>query len=189
MMVRTIGMLNIDQLGHVLDNTRRDPFRWEALPAYEVPTDGSDFHRWLAGEPAPTMERKQIWLDTLRAWAEQGRPRRRVRVIHDPPSDYERYSCEWGYVHTAAAGERIRVLDLAEMALPSELVAVNDFWLIDGEGVVLMHYNSDYTFAGGELLDPSDRDPYRNAASLAWQLGRDFGNWWEDHPQHRRSAA
>ncbi len=182
-------MLSIDQLGHVLDNTRHDLFRWEALPAYEVPTDGSDFHRWLAGEPTPTMERKRTWLDTLRAWAEQGRPRRRVRVIHDPPSDYERYSCEWGYAHTAAAGERIRVLDLAETDLPSELIAVTDFWLIDGQRVVLMHYNPDCTFAGGELLDPSDSGPYRDAASVVWQLARDFGNWWEDHPQYRRAAA
>lgn len=140
----------------------------------------------------PTMERKQIWLDTLRAWAEQSRPRRWVRVIHDPPSDYERYSCEWGYspyLHTAAASERIRVLDLAETALPSELVALSDFWLIDGERVVLMHYNPHYTFAGGELLNPSDSGPYQDAASVAWSLGRDFGNWWEDHPQHRRPAA
>ncbi|MGH3907467.1 MAG: DUF6879 family protein [Pseudonocardiaceae bacterium] len=183
-------MLNIDQLGHVLDDTRSDLFRWEALPTYEVPTDGSDFHRWLAGEPAPTMDRKQVWLDTLRAWAEQGRPRRRVRVIHDPPSDYERYSCEWGYVHTAAAGERIRVLDLAETAMPSELVAVSDFWLIDGERVVLMYYNSDYTFAGGELLDQeSSTGPYRDAASVAWRLGCDFATWWADHPQYRRSPS
>lgn len=182
-------MLDIDQLGHVLDGTRRDLFRWEALPAYEVPTDGSDFQRWLAGEPGPTMERKQRWLDTLRAWAEQGRPRRRVRVIHDPPSDYERYSCEWGYVHTSAAGEQIRVLDLAEVPLPSALATVSDFWLIDEQGVVLMHYDTDYTFVGGELLDLSESDEYRDAASLAWRLGRDFAIWWADHPQHHRSAA
>ena len=40
-----------------------------------------------------------------------------------------------------------------------------------------MHYHPDYTFAGGELLDPSDSGLYRNAASAAWQLGRDFGSW------------
>lgn len=52
-----------------------------------------------------------------------------------------------------------------------------------------MHYHPDYTFAGGELLDQCDSGPYRDAASLAWQLGRDFASWWADHPQYRRSAA
>ena len=182
-------MLSVDQLGEVLDGTQRDLFRWEALPAYEVPTDGSDFQRWLAGESGPTMERKQVWLDTLRVWAEQGRPRRRVRVIHDPPSDYERYSCQWGYVHTAAAGEQIRVLDVAEREKPSELAAISDFWLIDGERVVLMHYHQNCTFAGGELLDQSDTEPYRDAASVAWRLSRDFATWWADHPHHQHRST
>lgn len=35
------------------------------------------------------------------------------------------------------------MLDLAEMSLPPELATVGDFWLIDGDRVVLMHYNTD----------------------------------------------
>jgi hypothetical protein len=57
------------------------------------------------GADTPTPERKQPWLDTLREWAEQGRHRRRVRIIHDPITDYERYACEWGYALNSPAGE------------------------------------------------------------------------------------
>ncbi|MBA3574504.1 MAG: hypothetical protein H0W37_05970 [Pseudonocardiales bacterium] len=56
-----------------------------------------DFRRWLDEEAEPTWEIRQPWLDTLAQWAREGLPRRRVRVVHDPSSDYERYACDWGY--------------------------------------------------------------------------------------------
>lgn len=90
-------LLDLSQLKHTLETASRDLFRWETLPAYEVASDGTDYGRYLDGADAPTPERKQPWLDTLRAEAECGRTRRRVRIIHDPITDYERYSCEWGY--------------------------------------------------------------------------------------------
>ena len=104
------------------------------------------------------MERKQPWLDTLRAWAEQGRARRRVRIIHDPITDYERYACEWGYALNAEAGEIIRVIDLAQTQLPPELARmVVDFWLVDGCKVVAMHYEPDGQFRVAEILPPNGR--------------------------------
>ena len=96
--------LDLSQLKQVLDTTTQDLFRWETLPAYEVASDGSDYRRYLDGADAPTPERKQPWLDTLREWAKQGRPRHRVRLIHDPITDYERYACEWGYALNSQAG-------------------------------------------------------------------------------------
>ncbi|HEU0086142.1 MAG TPA: hypothetical protein VFQ77_00555 [Pseudonocardiaceae bacterium] len=36
----------------------RTLFRLETLPAYEVPSDGSDFARYLAGAPEPTPQRQ-----------------------------------------------------------------------------------------------------------------------------------
>ena len=73
--------LDLSQLKQVLDTTTQDLFRWETLPAYEVASDGSDYRRYLDGADAPTPERQQPWLDTLREWANQGRARRRVRII------------------------------------------------------------------------------------------------------------
>lgn len=83
-------LLDATQLRQVLAATRRDLFRMETLPSYDVPINGNDFERWIAGETEPTWENKQPWMDTLTRWAREGRPRRRVRVIHDPITDYER---------------------------------------------------------------------------------------------------
>ena len=77
-------LLDVVQLRQVLDGARNDLLRWETLPAYEVASDGTDYRRYLDGAAEPNWQRKQPWLDTLRAWADGGRARRRVRVIHDP---------------------------------------------------------------------------------------------------------
>jgi hypothetical protein len=184
-----VTMLDLSQLRQTLEGTTQDLFRWETLPAYEVASDGSDYRRYLDGADAPTMERKQPWLDTLRAWAEQGRPRRRVRIIHDPITDYERYACEWGYALNAEAGEIIRVIDLAQTQLPPELARmVEDFWLVDGCEVVAMHYEPDGQFRAAEILPPEQVAEYRETAALAWELSEDFATWWDAHPEHHRSS-
>ncbi len=182
-------LLSLSQLREVLDTTTQDLFRWETLPAYEVASDGSDYRRYLDGADAPTPERKQPWLDTLRAWADQGRPRRRVRIIHDPITDYERYACEWGYALNSQAGEIIRIIDLAQTPLPPELTRIaGDFWLIDSREVVAMHYQPDGQFRAAEILEPQHVAEHRTAAAVAWELSEDFTTWWNDHPQHHRSA-
>lgn len=182
-------LLNVAQLMDVLGTAERDLFRWEALPAYEVAADGTDYRRYLDGAADPTWERKQPWLDTLRAEAQRGRARRRVRVIHDPITDYERYACEWGYALNAEAGEQIRVIDLAATGLPPECDrVVGDFWLIDNRDVVAMHYAPDGQFEGARVLDPQHVRCHRAAAEASWRLGEDFAAWWGRHPQHHRAA-
>lgn len=183
-------LLNAAQLMEVLGTAKRDLFRWETLPAYEVASDGTDYRRYLDGAPEPTWERKQPWLDTLRAEAEQGRSRRRVRIVHDPITEYERYSCEWGYALNVQAGEQIKVIDLAETPqLPPELAQISgDFWLIDGRDVVAMHYTPDGQFEGARVLEPRHLPRHHTAAKVAWELGEDFSGWWHRHPQHHRVA-
>ena len=45
-------MIDAQELGTRLRAAERDLFRLEAQDRYEVPTDGGDFHRYLAGEAA-----------------------------------------------------------------------------------------------------------------------------------------
>lgn len=179
-------LLDATQLSQVLATTHRDLFRMETLPSYDVPINGNDFERWLAGEPEPTWETKQPWMDTLTRWAQEGRPRRRVRVIHDPITEYERYACDWGYRLNEQAGENIRVLDLAETSPPPELQqAPGDWWLIDDREVVAMHYYPDGRFMGARrVVDPRHVSLHSQAAAVAWDVAVPFGPWWQAHSQH-----
>ena len=149
-----------------------------------------DFRRWLDGEPEPTWETRRRWLDSLTQWAQEGRPRRRVRLIHDPITDYERYACDWGYVHNTTAGEQIRILDLSEHELPPELEhAPGDWSVIDDRDVIAMLYHPDGQFQAAQLLDVQHNTPYRDAARTLWALSEPFTSWWDHHPQHHRSAG
>lgn len=177
-------MMDLAQLRDAVERpTTTDLFRWERLPAYEVASDGSDYRRYLDGDAEPTWARKQPWLDTLASWAREGRHRRRVRYLHNPLTDYERYACEWGYALNAAAGEEIRVLPSDELELPQDLADIPDFWLIDGRDAVLMIYEPDGQFVGAELITGTEAARYQAAASLAWRIGKDFAKWWCRHPE------
>ncbi|MEE2039072.1 hypothetical protein Q8791_17810 [Nocardiopsis sp. CT-R113] len=159
-------------------------FRLETLDHYDVASDGGDFQRFVAGEPEPDWERKNPWLETLRAAKEAGVREYRVRVLRTPLSDYLRYSCEWGYALNGEAGEEIHVLDLAERKLPAEVVD-HDFWLLDDKYPLRMHYSPKGEFIGGELVDSLEL--YQKARDAALASAEPFAPWWARHPEEWRA--
>lgn len=182
-------LLNAAELGAHLERYRQRLFRMETLPAYAVSADGDDYHRWAAGEREPTWERKQPWLDTLHADRAAGKVRRRVRILSNQLTDYERYACEWGYALNVEAGEDIRVLRGGEHDIPGGLIE-RDFWVVDDNLAVLMHYDRNARFEGAELLLSVELEDYRDARDLAWTAGEPFSKWWARHPEfHRYPAA
>ncbi|MGH3695095.1 MAG: DUF6879 family protein [Pseudonocardiaceae bacterium] len=185
-----MNLLSLEQLTDLVETTQRDFFRIETLPSYDTTITTSEYRRWLDDEPEPDWEARRPWLDKLAQWAKEGRPRRRVRVIHDPITDYERYACEWSYPSSVAAGELIRVLDISEQASPRELAhAPGDWSLIDGRKVVKMHYDSHGQFVGAQHLDIQHVEVHRLAADAAWKVAEPFERWWVRHPQHRRQPV
>lgn len=161
-------------------------FRLETLPAYTVDSDGDNYRRWLAGEPEPTSERFQQWLDVLRARRTAGRVSSRVRILCEQLSDYERYACEWGYTHTSEAGEEIRVLHRGEHHIP-DLIEM-DFWIVDDADVVLMRYDEDGRFDCAEVTT-NDLAAFLHTRDTAWAAAEPFGSWWSRHPELRRASV
>ena len=179
-------MLDEAALNELLDRAEHDLFRLETLDSYEVRTDGSDYDRYLRGEPGPDMARKQPWMDRLAADAARGLRNYRVHVLRSPLSPYLRYECEWGYAYNSGVGEEIRILDLAEVAAPPGLIN-EDFWLMDNTTVVRMCYQSG-RFVGAERLPPSDLDRYRAARDAAWQGAVPFEQYWREHQEFWRDT-
>lgn len=181
-------MMTVDQLDEFMErHFTSTAFRLETLDRYAVETDGADVARYLAGEPEPEPERLLPWLNELRQERREGRRRYRVHVLTSPLSDYLRYECEWGYVHTSAAGEEIYILDLAERARPAGLCD-EDFWLVDDTHVVRMHYEHDGAILGADLAPQSELAAYRRCRDAALSVAVPFGTWWQAHPEeHRRN--
>jgi hypothetical protein len=180
------GLLTEQELGDLLDRARSELFRLEVLDSYDVASDGGDFARYVAGGQGPDMARKGPWLERLRQDAACGLLNRRVHVVRSPLSAYLRYEMEWGYAPNAGAGEDIRVLDLAEVSEPPGLIDC-DFWLMDTELAVIMHYDDAGRFEGASVAPGQELGRYRLAASAAWQAGVPFRAYWAAHPQFHRS--
>lgn len=180
-------MLDERELGAYLRDATRSLFRLETLPTYDVPTDRGDFPRYLAGETGPDMERKGRWLDFLREQRAQGVYRHRVRVLRTPLSDYDRYACDWGYAYNVPAGDDTRILDLSERPLPAAVVD-HDFWLVDHERAVRMHYDDAGRFLGATVVEPVELGRYQAARDAAWQAAKPFDGWWAQHPEYHRVA-
>ncbi len=179
-------MLNERELGEFFaGHFHQVAFRLEVRDAYAVATDGGDFARYLAGEPAPDAARKRAWLNTLRAEARAGKTRQWVHVVRGPLSDYLRFEMEWGYLPNLQAGAQVQILDLAEQARPDGLVD-EDFWLLDDQAVLIMRYDGNGRFLGAESAEDLDR--YRVARDAAWNSSVPFLTYWRTHPQYHRAA-
>lgn len=176
-------MLSAAELGEYIDaRLTRSAFRLELLDRYDVDSDGDDFARYLRGEPQPTAERKQPWLERLRREYEAGIVNHRVHILRTPLNDYLRFECEWGYKHNGAAGEDIRILDLAERAAPEGLTD-HDFWLIDDRHAIRMHYDEGGRYLGAEPVGDSQLPKYQRARDAAVAASEPFAAWWSRHPE------
>jgi hypothetical protein len=179
-------MLNEAELGRFVDDRMgHSVFRLETRDRYAVESDAGNVARYLAGEPAPSMAVKGPWLRRLEQERAAGKRRTRAHVLHSPLSDYLRYECEWGYAYTAAAGEEIFILDLAEVPRPDGLVDA-DFLLLDDAEVVLVHYNEDDQFIGAEPRPSAEVSTYRRCRDAAIAAAVSFGDYWASHSQYWR---
>ncbi|WP_427890256.1 DUF6879 family protein [Kribbella sp. GL6] len=178
-------MLPEDEVDAIFEGYRRSAFRLETLDHYDVGSDGGDVARYIAGEPDPDPDRKGPWLDELRSERAAGKLRHRVHVLRTPLTGYLRYECEWGYVPNAAAGEQIHILDLTETELPTGIEILEDFWLMDDQTVLRMHYDAQGVYLGASLAD--DVVPYRRTRDAALAAGTDFDAWWNQHPEYWRA--
>lgn len=185
-------MLDEEQLGEYIDRHFTSKLsRLETLDRYYVGSDGDDLARYLAGEPGPDMARKGPWMEHIRSEVARGLHTYRVHVVRGPLTDYLRFEFEWGYAYNAAAGEHIRVLDLAEQPKPAAMVD-EDFWLIGNDRVARMRYGPDGEFIGAEIA-PSEAVPqYVATMDAAWEAAVPFDDYWKAHPHYwrdRRRAA
>lgn len=184
--------MDAEALGRFIDehyNQSGDQlFRMEVLPEYEVTSDGEDFQRWLEGATEPTWSRKQPWLDTLRRERENGQISRRVRILSEQVTDYERYACYFGYRYNGEY-EDIRVLRRGEHEIPTDLIE-RDFWIIGDAIVVTMYYHEHGRFEGAEVADPGELGGHLRTRDRAWSVAEPFAAWWARHPElHRKLAA
>jgi hypothetical protein len=153
-----------ERFGALFDSFERSAFRLETRDTYAVPEEAEAYQRFLAGEPL-TLDWFEPWLETIRRIASSGRTMQRVRLVSNPPMDYQRFELAVTPANLDA-GEDIRLLTRAVAAtldLPD-----HDYWLFDDSRLVVMHFTDEGRFLGAEELgSPSDVAAHRNARDRA----------------------
>lgn len=147
---------------------RYEAFRLEVQPAYLVDVEADAFADFLRGEPRPGVEYDyyQPWLDQIRAVTAEGRRVARVRVLQDPPTDYQRfelYMARWAI----DAGEVLGCISWRE-AKAAGLPLDRDWWLFDEARLAASRFDSDGRPLGSDVTDdPKIVERYRTWRDLA----------------------
>ncbi|BCB80903.1 hypothetical protein GCM10022251_79660 [Phytohabitans flavus] len=151
-------------------------FRLEVQPVYAVTDERESIEEFLAGEPRPVTEFPfyAAWLDQIRAVTSQGRRVERVRVLEEPPTDYQRWEM-WSGQYNIDAGETIRYISRSR-AIEAGLPVRDDWWLFDSQRLALMRFAPDGEPLGGEIISDSETVARHQA-------------WWDLAVQHSVSAV
>lgn len=140
-------------------------FRLEARDFYAIGIEADNYRDFLDGHPQPPSEVDwwQDWLDQISQLTAEGRTISRVRVLAEPPTDYQRW-LRWADPWHAAAGERIRYIPRTR-AWRIGLPLRHDWWLLDEERVILMEFTPDGEIGPKTLIT----DPDEVFRCLAWR--------------------
>lgn len=158
-------------------------FRLEVLREYDSDRERDNIAAYLADEPKASFT--SDWNDFIRSKIEAGVVWNKVHVCRSPLTDYGRWAFEWPCADTEEAGQRLYVLDLAEVAEPPALPNY-DYWMYDESVVVRMIYDEAGRYLGNERLPDADvaaHVAYRNAAIAA---ATNYPDYWASHPRFWR---
>jgi len=134
--------LSYEDFSGLFQQVKHEALHLEMRDSYGTEAEIPHLAKWAANEP-DDLGWLEPWCTRIRDATAAGRSFRRVRVVSEPLSDYQR----WARSTTAVmvdAGEDIRWLPRARV---SELMFPgNDFWLFDNELLVFL------VFAGNGLV-------------------------------------
>jgi hypothetical protein len=164
-MARAITETESSQL---LSSFSSSAWRLETRDSYHLDYEAADFEQFLAGQPVapPEVSWWRPWLDRISAMAQQGKHVGRVRILAEPPTDYQRWEL-WAARWHADAGEQIGYLGRSQavaLGLPTD----HDWWLLDEQAVIVMRFDETGRIAGKELVtDPGIVAQHREWRDLA----------------------
>lgn len=142
------------EFGDLLTGFRYSAYRLEVLPEYQVASENDSLAAWAAGQWPMVGPDKQEWQEIVASATAAGKIMQRVHLVTEPLTPYLEWEIGWGYLHSRAAGEDIRILSVTEGDTAREELTA-DYWLFDSETLVWMEYDR-----GGRLSGiVADTDP------------------------------
>ncbi|MEV0683193.1 DUF6879 family protein [Nocardia sp. NPDC050378] len=159
----TISDAEFDQL---LTEFRSSAVHLETRDAYGTEVELPHMAKWAAGEH-DDLAWLGDWCENLRCHRAAGRTVRRARIVSEPLSAYQRWSHSIAHP-MVEAGEDIRWVP--RRRLDSVAIPGNDFYLLDDELVIFLHYSGDGLGVDKVTsTDPGDIELCRTAFEAVWQ--------------------
>ena len=136
----TIPSITEDEFDGLLRSFKRTAFRLETRDSYALGYEAPEFAEFLRGaaQPPPEVSWWRPWLEQIRHLTREGKTVSRVRILAEPPSDYQRWEL-WAARWHSAAGEHISYMPRSR-AREVRLPTLHDWWLLDDERVILMWF-------------------------------------------------
>ena len=156
------------EFSRLLESFRHSAWRLETYDTYHLDYEAADFQQFLAGRSAPPTEISwwRPWLDMVTAMTREGKRVGRVRILAEPPTDYQRWEL-WAAPWHAQAGEQIGYL-IRSRANALGLPTGYDWWLLDEQAVIVMRFDEAGRIAGKDLvIDPGMVADHREWRDLA----------------------
>ena len=135
-----------DDVGTVLDEqitaATAIVWRWEQQFGYAVGAEDLLYAAFCAGTPRPATDSPWLvrWYANVRALTARGVRVERVRVVDEPPTQYQKF-VQWNDRWNRAAGEQIVTLPRPALNILGEAPfgPRADWWMIDNARLVIMH--------------------------------------------------
>lgn len=134
----------------LFDIFKYNAYRVESLPNYKVNSEEKDYINFINGYPVKYGDKD--WINNLTQWKKEGKKIKRIRVISEELTLYEKYEF-YCYHENFLAGEEIKILP---RNIYETLVNKNDqfdFWILDEQYMCKLNYALDGTFLGSERLN------------------------------------
>jgi hypothetical protein len=127
-----------------LSGYRETAWRWEAQPVYAIDAEQDLIDAWRSGRPADPLTDEYLgpWMRQVAEQTATGRQIGRVRVMEEPPTEYQRWEL-WLDRWNVAAGEQIDYLTRSQAAsLGPSPFGDADWWFFDTRRVMIMHFDA-----------------------------------------------
>lgn len=139
----------------MLASFAQSAWRFEAQPAYWVGYERKQFDLFLAGEPEPADRNADFaaWFTQIAGQVADGKTIGRVRIVEEPPTDYQRWML-WMDRWNTEAGETIQYLTRnAARAAGLPVDDGRDWWLFDDRRLMVMYFDDEHRRVRVELLE------------------------------------
>lgn len=139
---------------NVFEKFKKTAFRVEMQPVYDISIEQKNFTGFKNGYPLDPKDNIE-WIESIKNWVQDGKEIKRVRVIDEQLSLYEKYEfiC---YHKNDAVGEKINVISRQEYNRIADKDLHGDFWIFDDEFVAKLIYEKDGKFLKLDIIEEKD---------------------------------